>query len=167
MEEKSMFKSILSLILILFSVFFISETWAAKPPPPPPIVTCSFTDVTDVIFGDYEPLSGANKESNGSISVLCDDNVWITLSIGASPNSGGFNPRKMLNTTFGDLMNYFLYRNISKSEIWGDGSPGTYTIYQKLSRNQGRPFTVYGRIPGGQDVGVGEYGESLVITLEY
>jgi spore coat protein U-like protein len=128
---------------------------------------CWITNVTNVNFGNYDTLSSLNNDSTGSISVFCNAHTWVRTYIGASPNSGGFNPRQMLNSVSGDLLNYNLYRNSSRTEIWGDGTQGTYTMYQRVNRNHTATWTIYGRILPGMDVGIGNYGEVLVVTIEY
>jgi len=128
---------------------------------------CNFVTVTDVNFGYYDVLSGLNNDSTGSIMVFCDAHTYVTTSIGASPNSGGFNPRQMIQGSGTDLLNYNLYRNSARTEIWGDGTQGTYTLYDRVNRNHTSNWTVYGRIPPGQNVGIGTFGEVLVVTINF
>lgn len=123
---------------------------------------------TSVNFNDYEPLSGGNVDSTGTITISCTLDAWVTTAIGASIYSGGFNPRKLQNAASGDLMNYNLYINASRTQIWGDGTQGTYTVGPTyVSQNGQAILTIYGRIPGAQDVGIGSYAEPLVVTITF
>ncbi len=144
---------------IFFLAFFICHPRAEA--------DCWFYGVGDVNFGFYDTLSGTRLDSTGSVSIDCNLHTDVVLSISASPNSGGFNPRSMRNPSSGELLNYNLYRNSSRTEIWGDGTQGTYTVSGRVNRNFIRTWTIYGRIPSGQDVGIGNYGEILVITLTF
>lgn len=165
MQEKSMSKYSLSLLLIfLLSLFFIGEARAAVPN------SCSITGVGDVNFGSYDVLSALNNDSTGSITVDCGPDAWtynVRISIGPSPNSGGFTPRKMKLATGTDLLNYNLFTTASRDIIWGDGTSGTSTITRNIQKNRPWTGTVYGRMPPGQDVGIGSYGEVLVITINF
>lgn len=87
------------------------------------------------------------------------------MSIGPSPNSGGFNPRKMRLTSGTDLLNYNLYTSATYTDIWGDGTSGTVTVWGKFLKNKPENMTVYGRIPSGQDVRAGTYTDTLTVTL--
>ncbi len=129
---------------------------------------CNFVSVTDVNFGIYDTLSGSALNSTGSLTVTCTTFDIVTTSIGASPNSGGFNPRRMRNPSTGELLDYNLYRDSSRTQIWGNGTQGTYTTTNIIWYGGGSfTRTIYGRIPGGQDVGVGNYSDLLVITINF
>ena len=150
-------KSLLNFFVVLLSLFIINKSHA----------DCNFVTVTNVNFGSYDVLSGLNNDSTGSVSVTCTTFDFVTISIGPSPNSGGFNPRQMKLTTGTDLLNYNLYTNSSRSTIWGDGTQGTSVVYVIVLSGRTVTRTIYGRIPPGQDVGIGNYGEALVITISY
>jgi spore coat protein U-like protein len=164
MQEKSMLKSSLglSLLLVLLSLFFFMGEGQAA--------TCNFTSAGNVAFGSYNPLS-ANPplDSTGSFSIQCNYNPSrnVTISIGTSLYSGGFNPRKMKNSGSADLLNYNLYTTSARTVIWGDGTQGTSTVSQVCLRNVVYPFTIYGRVPASQDVGVGTYSDQVVITITF
>ncbi|MBK5297737.1 MAG: spore coat protein U domain-containing protein [Vicinamibacteria bacterium] len=52
--------------------------------------------------------------------------------------------------------------------MWGDGTGGTTTYFENNPpNNKDVVLTVYGRITAGQDVGVGSYTDTVVVTLEY
>ena len=158
MQVKSMSKFNLSLLLILLSLLFIGEAQSA---------TCNFNSVTNVAFGNYDVFSASPNDSQGNVQIRCT--YWtartVTMRIGPSPNSGGFNPRQMKLTTGTDLMNYNLYTTASRNIIWGDGTQGTSTVAKSCPRNTNVDFPVYGRIPAAQDVSIGNYSETLVVTI--
>jgi spore coat protein U-like protein len=68
-------------------------------------------------------------DSAGNITIICTaSNYVVYTSIGAGAYSGGLNPRHMQNTTSAELLNYNLYRDSSRTQIWGDGTQGTYRV---------------------------------------
>jgi len=128
---------------------------------------CNVT-ATSVNFGTYDVFVATPDDSTGTITIVCDRNTNpVITSISASPNSGGFNPRKMKLTTGTELLNYNLFTNAARTTIWGDGTAGTSRVSRNLRRNQPVNLTVYGRIPAGQDVRIGSYSETLTVTITY
>jgi spore coat protein U-like protein len=128
-----------SIVILLF--FFITAAAVSA--------TCQVSTMP-VNFGSYDVASANPLDSEGHISVTCTDIFWVTvsISIGASPNSGGFNPRKMKNNTPPDYLNYNLFTDASSTTIWGDGTQGTSTMSDMVQVNKPWTLPVYGRIPG-------------------
>lgn len=122
---------------------------------------------TSVNFVNYDVFSASPLDANGSSTVICDRRVTVTIAIGPSPNSGGFNPRMMKRTAGSDLLNYNLYIDANRTQIWGNGSSNTYTKMGVARRNIPWINTVYGRIPPGQDVSAGFYNETLTVTITW
>ena len=130
---------------------------------------CNVT-ATSVSFGSYDVFAAAPLDSTGSVTVSCDYVVArnVTVSIGASPTSGGFNPRRMNPPTGSDRLDYNLFTTSSRSTIWGDGTAGTSTVLlSSVRRNQPRVTTIYGRVPAGQDIQVGSYTDTVTVTIFY
>jgi len=69
------------------------------------------------------------------------------------------------------LLQYNLYVDASRSQIWGDGSGGTLVVndsYSLATSPTTRQYFVYGRIAGGQSGGTaGIYNDAITITLDY
>ena len=127
---------------------------------------CSVSAV-GVAYGSYNPLDSSAMTSTGTISIICTDNYHVSIGIGASPNSGDFNPRKMLNSTANALLNYNVYTSSSLATIWGDGTSGTSSVTSLVKKRTTHNALVYGRIPALQDVAIGSYSESLVVTINF
>ena len=122
---------------------------------------------TPVNFGSYDVFSASPTDATGLITITCNEtpSPYAPVSIGPSPNSGGFNPRKMKLTSGTDLLNYNLYTDAARTSIWGDGTSGTVSVWRKFLKNKPENLTVYGRIPPGQDVSAGTYTDTLTVTL--
>jgi spore coat protein U-like protein len=129
---------------------------------------CS-VNATSMNFGSYDVFSAAPLDSTSNISVSCNRfTLFVFITIGASPNSGVFNPRQMKLLTGPDLLDYNLYTNAARTTIWGDGTGGTgFGFIFFVPRNGTRNRTVYGRIPPGQDISGGLYTDTLVATITY
>ncbi|MBI5408428.1 MAG: spore coat protein U domain-containing protein [Nitrospirae bacterium] len=137
--------------------------------PPEVLLAACSVSTTPVSFGSYNVLSPSPNDATGSVTVSCDQSAppTVTISIGASPNSGGFDPRLMKLAAGSDMLFYNFYIDASRTQIWGDGSANTFTKSNKV--HKGRPWvnSVYGRIPPGQDVSVGSYSDTLTVIINW
>ena len=123
---------------------------------------------TGVNFGAYDVFAAAPRDTAGTVTVACDLNppTDVTVAIGPSPTSGGFQPRQMRHASQADRMNYNLFAAPSMVTVWGDGSAGTSTVLlRKVNRNRPVTTTIYGRIPSGQNVSVGAYSDAVTVTI--
>jgi spore coat protein U-like protein len=128
-----------------------------------PLCTISTTSVS---FGNYNVFNAANLDSTGTITYNCNStaaNITVTLSKGASST---YNPRTMKKGA--EVLNYNLYRNSARTNIWGDGTAGTQ-IYTRANPPNGNNVnvTVYGRIPAGQDVSAGAYSDTVTAVINF
>jgi spore coat protein U-like protein len=123
---------------------------------------------TGMNFGAYDVFAAVPRDSTGTVTVACDLNppTDVTISIGPSLPSGGFQPRQMRRASGTDRMNYNLYTTASMTTVWGDGSAGTSTVLlRKVNKNHPVTTTIYGRIPPGQNVSVGAYSDAVTVTI--
>lgn len=123
---------------------------------------------TTVSFLSYDPLSAQPKDGVGTITVACAGlgllpDASVKLSAGTS---GAFATRQM--ALGAARLRYNLYVDANRSTIWGDGSPGTsIQSHQALLSLGAHLFTVYGRIPAGQDAPAGTYLDSITVTVDF
>jgi spore coat protein U-like protein len=131
---------------------------------------CSASAVS-VPFGNYNQFRIAHSDTNGNIAVTCTGvsgemvTYTIALSAGGSGTAGVRQMRYGAST-----MSYNLYTTSSRTTIWGDGSGGTLPAVDSfaLSGTQAtRNYPVYGRTFARQNVPVGLYGDSIVVTLNF
>ena len=120
-------------------------------------------------FGPYDPLSSAPATTSGNAVVACNDTPPPTVQIQLSPSSvsGGFFPRRMSNAVGSDTLDYNFYADVGATQVWGDGTAGTATRSQKVSKNSPWGVTFYGRIAVNQDVTPGSYSDALTITIVF
>jgi spore coat protein U-like protein len=147
----------LSAKILLLSLFLAGNSYAA----------CTVA-TTGINFGSYDVFSSVPADSTGTVTVICNAFTLIArLDLGPSPNSGGFNPRRMKHVSAPDLLDYNIFTDASRSTIWGNGTSGTSSIFLSLvPRNVPQILTVYGKITAGQDVRVGSYSEMLLVTVQ-
>ena len=119
---------------------------------------------TAVAFGTYDVFQASPTDSTGTITYRCgnDRNIRIAISTGTS----GTFVNRTLQRSGEDLLYNLFYGGFT--QVWGDGSDGTATYFERNPpNNKDVVLTVYGRITPAQDVAVGSYTDTVVVTLEY
>lgn len=120
---------------------------------------CSL-NVVNVSFGAYDTLSPSDSDITGSIAVSCD--VETVAEVSLSAGLGSFAARRMQSGMYS--LFYNLYLDPTRLSIWGDGSQGTSLL---SIGGTGGTYTVYARIPARQNVTVGEYADTITVTLTF
>lgn len=124
---------------------------------------CTVRGATGVAFGVYDPV-GANaaapRDAAGQVRYRCRGaGPLVTLSAGAA---GTFQPRQLRQG--GQGLAYNLYRDAARTQIWGDGGPGTFAV---LGQSGNRTVAIYGRIFPGQAAAAGSYADTIVATFNF
>jgi spore coat protein U-like protein len=138
---------------------------------------CSITAIS-LNFGNYDPAITAADDSIGTVSVTCRYvplgatrvNYRVTISNGMN----GTSPTTRQLGAGSAHMNYNVFADPARSQVWGTGTGGTVIASGAMTIGPGngngtRTFThtVYGRIPQLQDAVPGTYTDTLVVTLTY
>jgi spore coat protein U-like protein len=136
--------------------------------------TCRLVNATSLAFGPYDVLTTVPNDSLVTIDVACDRQggaatVDVDMAIGQGSNGTSVNNRRMLHLGgSGDYLSYNLFRDVSRSSVWGFSS-GVDTMTRQVSiANKSTAtvsFTIYARIPAQQDVTIGSYRDSVQITV--
>lgn len=129
--------------------------------------TCTVSSVSPVAFGSYDVFDPAPVDSTGSITIDCtdivaEDVVRVDLDAGAS---GTFAARTLVSGAL--TMIYGLYLDAAHTLVWGDGTGGSSTYGPVHPAEGPTTLTIYGRIPGNQDVGGGVYADTITVTLQF
>jgi spore coat protein U-like protein len=129
------------------------------------LAACSIT-VTGVNFGAYDPSATNPNDSTGNVSYRCNQNDAVTISLSRG-NAPTFAPRQMRSGN--EVLNYNLYRDATRSSIWGDATGGTVVYLDPAppGRNVTVTVPIFGRIPPGQDVAVGTYSDNITVTANW
>ena len=153
---------VLSVPLIFFGLLRLSV--------PAYSATCTIANA-DVAFGTYDPLSGQPRDTNGSVRVTCTGSpgekinyVLMLVSPGGKRTISNASNRQ-------SVLEFNLYLDIARTQVWGDGTNGTSVISDSLvldGSSTTPTYTIYGRISGGQKrASAGAYQENFAISLAY
>lgn len=127
---------------------------------------CTIT-TSPVAFGAYDPVlanAATDLTATGSVNVACTKGTPATIDLGNGGNfSGG--SRRMASGT--DFLNYALYKDAARTQVWGSGLAGGTTMAYVAATKASTPITVYGTVPQNQDVTVGAYNDVVLATINY
>lgn len=119
----------------------------------------------------YDGASGTPNDAATTISVRCTKDAPFTVRLDAGTVAGtSFAPRLMTNGT--DFMQYNIFRNAARTEVWGDTTASTFEVAgvgAGLGAPQAVVLDVYGQIPAGQTLlSPGLYTEpTITVTVAY
>jgi spore coat protein U-like protein len=134
--------------------------------------------VVAVAFGDYNPVAALPDDSAGRVDVTCSnvagtgaDSVSYTVAL--SPGaSGGYAPRRL--GAGNERLNYNLFRDAGRTQVWGNGSGGSYLVGGSMrvgpgvgNRTRTNTHDIFGRVPAQQDVAVGAYSDAIFVTVSF
>lgn len=123
--------------------------------------------VTPVNFGIYTPLTPLPVDVIGQLTVRCQAQPG-TFSVSLGPGQSGSQLARTLTAGGASILNYNLYRDPARTQIWGDGTPPTFVV-SGVRPNRGRPtfynYPIYGRIFANQAPEPGIYGDNLLATV--
>ena len=142
--------------------------------------TCTIQSVNGLAFGNYNPLSASPTSTNGSINLSCQLSpvlplpftATISLSTGSSIS---YAQRKMAPSAGASRLNYNIYLDPAYSVVFGDGSAGTQVAQRCTplfglgcgSESTATNVPMYGLVPAGQNVSVGSYLDSIIVTVAF
>ena len=127
---------------------------------------CSIS-TTPVAFGAYDPIvtnAAANDDDVGSVIVACTKGTSAMIGLGLGSNASA-SIRRMKDTTT-DYLTYELYQETGRTTVWGTTGTALLSVGAAPSKAP-RTFTVYGRIPSGQDVPAGAYTDTVQATVNF
>jgi spore coat protein U-like protein len=135
---------------------------------------CIVSSTSTVAFSAYDPVTtnaaaGADLDGTGSVGVKCTpgNGISISLDSGATPS---VNQRRMQGPAgpSSAFLNYDLYSDSSRTVAWGNASNGAPALAITAASNASeRTFTVYGRVPKGQDVNTGSFADTVQATVNF
>jgi len=155
-----------AIILAMHGVFYENTAFSA-------LATCTVSTTTPVGFGNYNPFNSSPVDTTGVLNVSCTSliigalvNYTVSLDSGSY---GSFATRKMGNGAY--RLDYNIYTDATYTTIWGDGTSGTSTNSGSctivLGGNCNQNFTAYASVPARQNAAVGNYSDTITVTVNY
>ena len=122
---------------------------------------------TALAFGSYDPVvtnAAANLDATGTVTVACTKGASSSIGLNLGSNASGSTRR--LNDGSGNFLTYEVYQDSSRSTVWGNSGAALLTPAAAPSK-AARDFTVFGRVPGNQDIPAGSYSDTITATVNF
>jgi len=127
------------------------------------IVNGCTLEALPLIFNVPTPTN-ANVDSSTSVTVTCTPNIAFTLDIDTGLYGNGIN-RRVYNATANAYINYDVYKDPPRSQVWGTGGA------KNVSGNSGVTgivvVPVYGRLASSAKLKAGNYNDTLTVTISF
>jgi spore coat protein U-like protein len=130
--------------------------------------SCTITADALLDFGNVMGGTMPQRDSTLALHATCNNQLPYTIALNAGQVSGGtIAQRKLgLNGTGPGVVNYNLYHDAARSQLWGDGSTGT--VHNGTGNGAIQDITVYGRVPAGQAMPAGgTYRDTVTATITF
>jgi len=115
-------------------------------------------------FGNYDIFFPGPLDATTYLSIQCDTPAPFRVSMDSGANNnGGFLFRNM--SSGAEMLSYNLYLDSARNMVWGDGRDGSDVLIGEGALSPQR-IPVYGRIPAGQNAGVGTYSDSIIVNID-
>jgi spore coat protein U-like protein len=120
----------------------------------------------NLAFGAVNPLS-SQVDATTTITVNCTKNSPYTVGLNAGVTAGATIAQRLM-ANGPDTMQYNLYTDAARSNIWGNSS-GSWVSSTGAGLGIAQTLTVYGRVASGQtNLAVGNYQENTItVTATY
>ncbi|MFP4891061.1 spore coat protein U domain-containing protein [Paraburkholderia sp. EG304] len=117
---------------------------------------------TDIDFGAVAPPQSQLRE-NGNIRVQCAPGTSWRVGLDNGLNFDG-SMRRMSGP--GGFVRYQLYQDASTTQVWGNDDASMVAGTTDVAGNTAS-LTVYGLVPAQPNLAVGDYIDTIVVTLYY
>jgi spore coat protein U-like protein len=117
--------------------------------------TCTMT-TSSIAFGNVDVLPGTSVDTAATISITCSGGGGggqrLCISIGSGTNFSG--SQRQMAGPGGATLNYDLYKDASRSILWGSWQTGydASGLQVDVAQFGTAKVTVYGRVLGGQQI---------------
>jgi spore coat protein U domain-containing protein, fimbrial subunit CupE1/2/3/6 len=128
--------------------------------------SCSIQSVPTLGFPNYDVFNSAPTVTSQIAKIKCTGlgSSDFTVGFGQSATSGTISGRQMAQSPGSGRLNYNIYKDGAYSALWGDGTAGT-TPLVVTATGANTSVPVYGKIDPGQDAPVGNYQDSVVMSV--
>ncbi len=128
---------------------------------------CTIQSLPTLGFPNYDVFVAAPTVTSQIATIRCTGSGSLpsfTVGIGQSATSGSISGRQMAQTLGSGRLNYNIYKDGGYSNLWGDGTAGT-TPLVVTTAGLNTSVPIYGKIDPGQDAPVGNYNDTVVMSV--
>lgn len=136
--------------------------------------SCTVT-ATDIAFGAYDPAEAnatAPLDASGTVNVRCTrgtSTAVAALNQGLAPATGSTcaNPLRQMSGAGAERLRYDIYQDGVRNTVWGCDASNSQAIPSFTSSLTPVQLITYGRIPAGQDAAIGNYTDTVQVSVTF
>ena len=117
-----------------------------------------------ISFTAYVPDAEDANDAATTVKVNCTKGTQVTISMDKGQGTGASTTTRKLASA-NDSLNYSLYTDTSRSDVWGEDADAV--VFSGAGLLSQTTLDVYGRIAAGQDVKPGSFSDTVTVTLSY
>ena len=122
------------------------------------LASCSIS-ASNMSFASITTGTTTNTDATSTLTVNCSSGTPFTIALG---NGANFTTSRRM-AWGGSYISYALFQDNSRSLEWVGATTKSGT-----GSGVDQTFTIYGRIPSGQNVAnTGSYGDTIIATITY
>lgn len=135
--------------------------------------SCQIQSTAPIAFGSYDSLAASALDAAGSVVIRCSasvTNVYTTLDQGANAGTGSTDAspvRRMKGGSGSEFLSYQIYSDAARAVVWGNTATTGKNIAGPTVGGQDITHVTYGRVPAGQQVGSGNYADTVGVTVTF
>jgi spore coat protein U-like protein len=132
--------------------------------------TCT-VQTTPAAFGHYNPLTthaSAPLDITSSVTITCSKGMATTIGLdrGLHADYAQGTTRSMKHVSKTEYLSYDLYKDAIHTTLWG--TSGTHLVVPPIAPDTTpRTYLIFGRVPAGQDVSLGDYLDTIVAIVNF
>jgi spore coat protein U-like protein len=126
------------------------------------VVTSCTVSASALNFGTY--TSSSASDVNTTVSVLCSFGTAYNVGLDAGLGAGATVANRKV-TSGANLLNYSLYQDAARTVVWGNTN-GSNTL-SGTGSGVTQALTVYGRVFSGQSAALGNYQDTITVTVYF
>jgi spore coat protein U-like protein len=119
-------------------------------------------------FGNYNPTAATALTATTTVTLTCTPGSSYNIGMNAGSGSGGTTSLREMTLSGGSAtLGYELFQDSGYSVNWGN-TVGTNTLSGTTSSSAlANTINIYGEIPANEVAGVGNYSDSVTMTVTY
>ncbi len=127
--------------------------------------------VTTMDFGSASAPISSNVTTTATVGAVCTSTTPYSVGLGSGMYASG--SQRRMKSTSGSYLNYGLYVDSGYTQPWSTGSSstactnGANTCVLNTGTGSTQNITIYGQVPPQTAPAVGNYSDSVVVTLTY
>lgn len=128
------------------------------------VASCDVTAST-LAFGQYDPLVAGAHTGNSTITVKCSNGASYDVGLNDGGNAEAGQRRMSDGAATAAFLSYNLFQDSGRTTSWGE-VVGTDTL-SATGTGANQEHQVYASIPEQSDASVGNYTDTVTVTVTY